>query len=95
MSGTTPSCALAVGTAALWWEYLQSRSGKADWQRVTSSMLASATKSGFAPGIDENLLGRGMIVAPSGSEKSAAPGEGIQLEPDVLAVAPVVPISIR
>jgi len=97
MSGTAPACALAVGTAALWWESLQSRVGAADWRRVTNSMIASATKSGFAPGTDEKLLGSGMILAPSVSGKPAAPDNGAmikQSDPGVL-VAPSVPISVR
>jgi hypothetical protein len=98
MSGTTLSCAIAVGTAALWWEYARVRGGTAAanaW-KVEALMLASATRDGFVPSTNQELLGHGLIVAPTDAgELAAVQGNGAKSPGDasIVGMAPVVPLT--
>lgn len=99
MSGTTLSCAVAVGTAALWWEYANSQGASAVRARdIAALLLASATKKGFAAGTDQGLLGDGLIVAPDGDPQTAAvlrDRSNLPRDEDVISVTPVVPLTSR
>ncbi|NRF67764.1 TIR domain-containing protein [Aquincola sp. S2] len=69
VSGTSVSCAVAAGTAALWWEMLRTQapaqaavSADAVWAR----MKAAARADVFAPEVQAHQRGLGLVQAPTG-----------------------------
>jgi hypothetical protein len=68
MSGTSIACAVAAGTAALWWEMLRKEAGPG---RISASMVWSRIKPAlrtdvFGPGVKESERGLGLVQAPAG-----------------------------
>jgi hypothetical protein len=66
MSGTSIACAVAAGTAALWWEMLRKAPGPG---KVSSDMVWSRMKSAvrtdvFVSGVKEMDRGLGLVQAP-------------------------------
>ncbi len=66
MSGTSIACAVAAGTAALWWEMLrrEAAQGRVDADAVWSRMRAAVRSDVFAPGVKEIERGLGLVHAP-------------------------------
>jgi subtilisin family serine protease len=68
MSGTSIACAVAAGTAALWWEKLRREAPPGT--RVTAEMVWSRMKGavrteGFAADVEPEARGLGLIQAPT------------------------------
>ncbi len=66
MSGTSIACAVAAGTAALWWGMLRKEAGagKVSADMVWSRMKAAVRTDAFAPGITPMDRGLGLVQAP-------------------------------
>jgi hypothetical protein len=68
MSGTSIACAVATGTAALWWEKLRREAPSGT--RVTADMVWSTMKGavradGFGADVKPEARGLGLIQAPT------------------------------
>jgi hypothetical protein len=71
MSGTSISCAVAAGTAALWWEMLRKQPGaeKLGSERVWAAMKAACRTDAFAPAVKPLERGLGLVQAPPATRR--------------------------
>jgi hypothetical protein len=64
LTGTSMACAHAAGVAALWWEALRSRNGNVNSRMVADAMLKAVRSDVFAPDVQDDDRGAGLIRAP-------------------------------
>jgi subtilisin family serine protease len=69
MSGTSTACAHAAGIAALWWECLRSRNPRTEVtsRMVADEMLKAVRTDVFAPEVEGDERGAGLVQAPLGA----------------------------
>ena len=65
LNGTSMACPHVAGLAALWWQALGAANLPLTNRAVEARMIASATRSGFAAGVEAADRGQGLAQAPS------------------------------
>ncbi len=64
LSGTSMAAPHVAGAAALWWQKLSDESGIIRGEDVGAQLRATARADVFAPDVDEEDRGRGLVTAP-------------------------------
>ena len=64
-NGTSMACPHVAGVAALWWQAIPSLGLPRDAQTVTNRLLGSTRTNVFAPGVDIEDRGQGLVTAPA------------------------------
>lgn len=67
LNGTSMACPHVAGVAALWWEALAAANVPLTHKAVEARIMVTATREGFAAGVDAADRGQGLAQAPSGA----------------------------